>query len=389
MVPSPPAVKRGPLPKALVTDTHLRASLAGLRGLVAAGHEVVALGTRWSAGGLWSRHVGGRAVERRAEAEPQALWGAIERLAARHGPVVVYPGQERTIDALLARRSLPGAARLPYPGLAGLQAIRDKRRLAELADAAGMASPGTAGASAGELRGAHMKFPAVVKPVAPGGALATARPVSSAEDLAAVLDGLPDDEPLLVQERVSGPLVAVALVVDAEGRPTARFQQVARRTWPADAGVSAVAASVEPDEALVSRAAALLRAAGYAGLAQLQFVQGSTGPALIDVNPRFYGSLPLALACGVNLPSAWHALVTGEPDPAAAGGDYRVGVTYRWLEGDMLAALYGAPGRLFQRTPRPRVGAVWSAGDPLPSTLLAVEAVASKLARRLPGRRRG
>ena len=51
---------------------------------------------------------------------------------------------------------------------------------------------------------------------------------------------------------------------------------------------------------------------GFGGLAQLQFVQAPGGaPALIDVNPRFYGSLPLALACGVNLPDAWHALVSG------------------------------------------------------------------------------
>jgi predicted ATP-grasp superfamily ATP-dependent carboligase len=377
------------VPIALVTDIHLRASLAGLRGLAAAGHEVVALGSRWSGGGLWSRHVRGRAVERRAETEPDALWRAIERLAAEHGPLVVYPAQERTIDGLLARRSLPGGARLPYPGIAGLQAIRDKRRLGELAEAAGIGAPGTmAEAAAAELRGSGVRLPAVVKPVAPGGALATARPVASAEELAAVLAGLPDDEPLLVQERLTGPLVAVALVVDPDGRPTARFQQVARRTWPADAGVSSLAVSVAPDEALVSRAAEVLRGAGYTGLAQLQFVEGARGPALIDVNPRFYGSLPLALACGVNLPSAWHALVTGEPDPAAGDGEYRVGVTYRWLEGDVLAALYGSPGRLLQRVPRPRVGAVWSASDPLPSTLLAIEAVTSKLARRLPGRRR-
>ena len=374
------------MPRALVTDTHLRASLAGVRALATAGCEVVGLGSRWSAGGLWSRHVTARAVERRAEADPEVLRGALERLAAAHGPLVAYPGQESTIDALLAQERLPDGVLLPYPGVPGLLAIRDKPRLAELARAAGLGSPGTvAEASAGELRSSGVRLPSVVKPVAPGGALATARPVASPEDLAALLDGLPDDEPLLVQERVSGPLTAVALVVDADGRPTARFQQVARRTWPADAGVSAVAVSVAPDESLVSRAAELLRTAGYAGLAQLQFVDGPDGPALIDVNPRFYGSLALALACGVNLPGAWHALVTGEP--AAPAGDYRVGVTYRWLEGDLLAAVYGSPGRLLQRAPRPRVGAVWSAADPVPSALLAVDSVVTKLARRLPGRR--
>ena len=373
------------MPKALVTDIHLRASVAGARGLGRAGHEVLGLGGRWSAGGLWSRHVSGRAVDRRAETDADALHRAIERLVARHGPLVVYPGQESTIDALLARAPLPGGAVLPYPGIEGLRAIRDKRRLAELADAAGLGHPETvAEAAAGELRGARLRYPSVVKPVAAGGTLATTRPVESQEQLEAVLAGLPDDEPLLVQERVSGPLAAVGLVVDSEGRVTARFQQVAERTWPADAGVSVIAVSVAPDEQLVARAADLLRSAGYSGFAQLQFVQGPEGPALIDVNPRFYGSLPLALACGANLPAAWHALVTG--GEAHEPGDYRVGVTYRWLEGDVLAAFYGSPGRLFKRARRPRAAAVWSARDPIPSTLLAVDAVAIKLGRRLPRR---
>ena len=375
------------MPTALVTDTHLRASLAGLRGLAAAGIDVLALGSRWSAGGLWSRHVAGRAVEPRAEVDAGALWHAVEGLAAEHGPLVVYPGQERTIDALLAREPLPDGVRLPYAGREGLAAVRDKARLAELAAAAGLGTPGTvATASAAELRRATIRFPAVIKPVNPGGPLATAKPVESPDDVAAVLEGLPDDEPLLVQERVSGPLVAVALVVDREGRVAARFQQVAERTWPADAGVSALAISVAPDEDLVVRAAGVLAAAGYTGLAQLQFVDGPAGPALIDVNPRFYGSLPLALACGANLPAAWHAVVTGEHVPVP--GDYRVGVTYRWLEGDLLAAFYGHRGRLADRPPRPRVGAVWSAADPVPSAFLAVDSVAMKLGRRLPGRDR-
>ena len=40
----------------------------------------------------------------------------------------------------------------------------------------------------------------------------------------------------------------------------------------------------------------MLRRAGYWGLAQLDFVQDSDGPVLIDVNPRYYACLPLALA---------------------------------------------------------------------------------------------
>ncbi len=48
---------------------------------------------------------------------------------------------------------------------------------------------------------------------------------------------------------------------------------------------------------------------GISGLAQLGFIDSRDGPLLIDVNLRCYTSAPLALACGLNLPGTWHAVV--------------------------------------------------------------------------------
>ena len=369
--------------KPLVADAHLRSSVGGIRGLARAGLEVLALGPRRSAAGLWSRGVSGRAV-----ASDAALWEAIEQIAGRHGPLAVYPGQEATIDALLSREPPPGVS-VPYAGAVGLAALRDKGALSEMAAAAGLDSPATiAETTAAELRRMPAMAPCVVKPAGPPRALGGARAIASAEELASVLAGLPADEPLLVQEHVSGPLVGLALVIDRDGRAVARFQQVTARTWPPKAGGSSVAVSVAVEEPLAGRGARLLRDAGYAGLAQLQFMENGGAPVLIDVNPRFYGSLALALACGVNLPAAWHAVVNGEEPPAT--GAYRLGMTYRLLEGELLAALRGSPGVLLRRPPRPRVAATWSTRDPLPALLLGADSVAVRVARRLSrGRARG
>jgi predicted ATP-grasp superfamily ATP-dependent carboligase len=205
--------------------------------------------------------------------------------------------------------------------------------------------------------------------------------VGSEEELRALLAGLPADEPVVVQERLDGDLTAVALVLDAGGEVVARFQQRATRTWPLDGGPSAAAESVPADGALVDRARALLAGAGYAGLAQLQFLEGGEAPVLIDVNPRFYGSLPLALAAGCDLPAAWHAVATGGEAPAQAA--YRVGLRYRWLEGSLLAARHGRPGALVDAGVRPRVGAVWSASDPLAGIAWTASAAGERVARRL------
>jgi predicted ATP-grasp superfamily ATP-dependent carboligase len=367
--------------KPLVADAHLRSSVGGIRGLARAGLDVLALGPRRSAAGLWSRGLAGRAIASGADV---AMWEAIERLAGRHGPLAVYPGQEDTIDALLAAEPPPGVT-VPYAGAVGLAALRDKRSLSEMAAAAGLDSPATiAETTAAELRRMPAMAPCVVKPAGPPRALGGARAIASAEELETLLAGLPADEPLLVQEHAAGPLVGLALVIDRDGRAVARFQQVTARTWPARAGGSSVAVSVAVDEPLAERGALLLRDAGYAGLAQLQFMENGGAPVLIDVNPRFYGSLALALACGVNLPAAWHAVVSGQPPPAADG--YRIGMTYRLLESEILAALRGSPGVLLRRPPRPRVAATWSARDPLPALLLAAESIGVRVARRVPCR---
>ena len=89
--------------------------------------------------------------------------------------------------------------------------------------------------------------------------------------------GLPPTEPLLVQERVAGPLTCVGVVIDRAGALVARFQHVAHTTWPADAGPTARALSVAPDDDLIARAARLAGAAGYWGLLELDFLAGPTG----------------------------------------------------------------------------------------------------------------
>ncbi|MBA2474510.1 MAG: ATP-grasp domain-containing protein [Actinobacteria bacterium] len=370
---------------ALVTDVDLREALAGLRGLGRSGLDLVALGPHWSAAGLWSRYPTARAMGPNALTAPAAFVATVSRLARQHGPLVVYPGREEAITTLLEAASkpdFPAGARLPYPEAAPVRTIRDKRRLPELAAGAGLKAAETVLEGTVEnLASTSLPLPCLIKPAHPGGALKSVQPVDSAYELDAVLASLPSSEPLLVQRRIEGPLVAIALVVGREGQVVARFQQEALRTWPPGAGPSSLAVSVAPDEALVARVAAMLREAGYWGLADLQFVASTAGPALIDVNPRFYGSLPLALACGVNLPAAWHAVTVGAPLPEPVS--YPVGRTYRWLEADLVAALRGAPRLLLGSGSRPRVGAVWAAEDPFASAVLSGRGVVQRLARRI------
>jgi predicted ATP-grasp superfamily ATP-dependent carboligase len=185
---------------------------------------------------------------------------------------------------------------------------------------------------------------------------------------------------VLVQEPVAGRLISLALVLDAEGAVVARFQEEVDRTWPRGAGSFVATVSVAPDEELVERARSMLAAAGYRGLAQLDLVRGAAGHVLLDVNTRFYLCMPLALACGVNLPAAWHAVAEGRAQPPAAG--YPAGRRYRWLEGDIYAARHGELRALAPRA-RADAGAMWAGDDPVASALLAAGSATLPLRRRL------
>lgn len=386
VAPSVTAVSPPAAVAALVTDVHLRAVLAGIRGLGRAGVRVVATSSRRTAAGRLSRYCSRSVTGPDPVTDPEPFAAFVARLAAGRAPLLVYPGHEAAIDALI-RAGPAGRVPLAYPTLAGLAAVRDKARLPDLASAAGLRTPSTLAVASGEeLRRHHPPLPFVVKPARTGQTLRATVLVESDEQLAALLARVPSGDPLLVQERVRGPLRAVALVVTPEGRVAARFEQVSRRTFPSEVGVSSEAVSVAPDPELVARSAEMLRLAGFGGLAQLQFVDSAAGPRLIDVNPRYYGSMPLALAAGVNLPAAWHAVSLGRGPARPA--DYRAGVTFRWLESDLVTAGKGDVGRLLRRVPPPRVGAVWAGDDPLASVVLAAQATRRRIDAWARGRRR-
>jgi predicted ATP-grasp superfamily ATP-dependent carboligase len=143
-----------------------------------------------------------------------------------------------------------------------------------------------------------------------------------------------------VQEFLDGHLMAYAAVTTAGGRQVAaQSMQVASRVWPPGAGASCRAVSVPVDPELAGRAAALLAALGWFGLAELQFLLPADGiPRLIDLNGRFYGSLALAVRAGANLPAVWAALATGRLDEPVEPVTAAAGVRYCWWEGDLRRA---------------------------------------------------
>ena len=149
-----------------------------------------------------------------------------------------------------------------------------------------------------------MTWPLIAKPLVRHSGDEPAREIHSVDELVPLLNG----RPVLVQARHEGELTAVSGVVYG-GKIRAAVAQRSLRLWPTRAGTTCWGVSVEPDPSRVEALAQIV--ADHEGVFQAQFV----GPYLVDVNPRVYGSLPLAVAAGVNLPSDLLRAGGGEAGP--------------------------------------------------------------------------
>lgn len=284
-------------------DGQARSSLAAVRALAAGGYRpAVTVSSRWSLAAS-SRH-----CARRVAVPPVADAGyaaAVRRESQAHSYLTVLAASDAALLAL-------GAP---------VRSLVDKTELAERASLAGLSLPPTrVFGTAEELLGADdLEFPSVLKP-----AISTfpARLVTSRGELAT--DDL-EEGPFLVQPYLADNLRAAAGVV-WESRLVGMVHQRYLRTWPGDCGTACAAQTVEPDHHLEELLLGLLD--GYQGIFQAQLA----GDRLLDLNPRVYGSLPLAVAAGANLPALYCDLLAGKEVEAVRA---RPGVFYRWLEGDL------------------------------------------------------
>lgn len=252
-------------------------------------------------------------------------------------PSVSDPGYAPAIRAELERGSYltflaAGDAALLALG-ADVERLVDKSRLAVEAERVGLTvAPGRVFDSVEDLKSARseLDYPVVVKPAQPGGRV---RRVLSAAGIDRLKEG---DGAMIVQPFITERLTAVGGVL-YEGRLMAVAHQRYMRTWPADCGGACAAETIKPDLELEERLLQLL--GGFNGVFQAQFA----GDYLLDLNPRVYGSLPLATRAGANLPGVYCDVVRGEAPPAPVRA--RPGVFFRWLEGDLRNVLGGIRSR--------------------------------------------
>lgn len=317
--------------------------LAIIRELGSRGVKVVGLGRSAGALGMSSRFLHEGQVRAIGET---ALIEQLVGLGQALDAACLFAISETDITLLNRHRARLGAFRLMFADEARMTRVLNKELTYAAAARVGVRVPRTEQvASIAEViaLGGELRFPVVLKWANPtdvvailddaGLALDKTRYCNSAAELTAYLQpyqqvGLYP----LIQEYCGGYGLGQFILMH-KGQSHYAFQHRRVHEWPPEGGFSSLCESVPlgTHQALMAQSIALLRTLEWEGIAMVEYRHNpATGEsALMEVNGRFWGSLPLACHAGASFPWLSYSLL-GRGHPVSQGG-YRGGMRCRFM----------------------------------------------------------
>ena len=336
--------------KILVLDADGRAGVACVQSLGAAGH-VVHVGVR-KLGSLTEQSRWCHQVHAQPAAEPaQGGVAWLLELDRRHDFALILATTEASLRWLRALpEEHPVRRKAVLPSNAALDAALDKATTTRIARELGLPVPSSRELPGGDAAASDdagradiavppSRYPVVLKPVSSKvvmGQRLVSLSVALVHDDTARAATLAAWLPYTsVQEQpwVPGRGVGVEVLYE-RGRMAWHFVHERLHEWPLTGGASTLrrAGGAEPE--LVELTRRLLDRLEWHGVAMVEWRRADDGTLhLMEINPRLWGSLPLTIAAGVDMPKGLLALALGQslaPQPA-----WRVGATARNLTEDL------------------------------------------------------
>lgn len=252
---------------------------------------------------------------------------------------MIIPVTDETICPLMEiRESIEELTVLPLPANDAISVALSKSRTAELARSLNVPTPMTwVVRSLDELAAARhqLTFPLVVKPDRSKNWLPNHRAKSLAAkyvhdsvELERVARGFVSSGPAVLQEFVRGDMMAIAVVAD-RGRVAFAYQHRCLHAVPITGGSWSYRVTEAVDSVGLQYVSQMVNALQWTGVAEFEFkVARTTGTLhLLEINGRFWFSLPLAVAAGADFPAYLYDLFAHEQSNAPR--DYRIGVRGR------------------------------------------------------------
>lgn len=333
---------------AIVTDGLWRKSLSVIRSLGKQGYTVTVLGDSYLTIGFWSRYTSRRLICPAAGSDPEAFGRTlISELSSSYYTTkpVLFPMEDATMIWVSQNRNkLETLCDFLIPSNESLEIAEDKGKTMDIAKHLGIEHPSTYHPKSGHemwniIRN-DITLPCVIKPIFGSGSSGI-KYIERIDDTS-----LPMFEEIwkqygkcIVQERIpaEGDAIGVNMIYDTSSKCIGHFVHKRLQQYPVSGGPSTDRISIEDDE-LVRESRKLLDHLNWTGVAMLEWKEHPVTKAkkLLEINPRFWGSLELATRSGINFPCIYADLCLKNKIESDIK-NYSVGVRCRWLiPGDIL-----------------------------------------------------
>lgn len=386
---------------AIVLDGDLKSALAIVRSLGAHGVPLAVGSERETGMALHSKYVKIRFTYPSPYTHPKEFIDVVEAEARNlHDKPVIFACSDATFLLLYeARERLEEVATLVFPDARAMEMAFDKASTYSLARVIGVPTITThVPAHLDDARriAERLVYPAVVKPrksvTSAGGVrrFGSAQFVHSKAELIEYVESHMKmyDEAPLIQERIHGEEYGVETIAH-EGEISTLVTHHRIRSLSPTGGASVLKETVEKStlrDMLVTYAERLIHELKWTGPIMVEFKVDSDTltPKLMEINGRFWGSLPLSIQAGVDMPFLFYELATQGALPSLEE-DMRAGVVTRHFLGDvqylmrvffshdlMRKHMYPTRTQAFRNfftVPKGTHGDVWSLRDPKPAMM--------------------
>jgi predicted ATP-grasp superfamily ATP-dependent carboligase len=339
------------IPMAIVTDGMWRKSLSVVRSLGKAGSFVEVWGDSLFTMSFWSRYVRSRVVCKTAKDDAlfflNKLIDNLERIPLNSRPVL-FPMEDATINLISQHRNkLSEYADFLIPPAEALSIAQSKLETQRFAKELNVPVPDVYFFDDVDnliefIRKIKFKdrlTEFIVKPTTGSGSAGIIY-LNEKKDINWRMHWEKYGA-LIIQERIprEGRSMGASLLFDKSGRCVASFAHARLKEYPNSGGPSTSRVSIQ-NEKLINDSIKLLSALNWRGVAMVEwkFDLKSQMPKLIEINPRFWGSLELAVRSGVDFPFLYALASKGVTNLCCH--NYKFGVVCRWmLPGEILRFL--------------------------------------------------
>lgn len=327
--------------KALVLDAHSRAAIESIQSLARRG-VLVDAASEQSALAFSSKRVR-RCLRQPGAEQPHFFLQWLTQLDREENYSVIIPATEGSLRHFLTLlESDPLRKKAVLPSNTSLRTALDKYCTLQLASKLGIPHPETVLIRTGEQTPACNRYPAVLKPVASvviakGAAkLLQSRIVRDESEREEALRDLLPHSAVLQQELVPGIGVGIEMLY-RQGKPVCHFSHKRLHEGSGRPGLgsgSSYRESIKANGELLRQSVAMLDALEWHGAAMVEYKVAQDGRAwLMEINPRLWGSLALAVDAGVDFPFGLLCLAADrEVAPQAA---YKIGYRTRLVWRDL------------------------------------------------------